>query len=235
MPRLSRRATRHIGSIFIASIIVCIGVYQSQQLHAEQTSSIVIKQQAINNSPAAVALAQLEIKGRAAKTGYNRGQFSQGWGDIKNCDVRNYILTRDLIDITLVPHTCKVATGTLIDPYTALTILFVRGPGTSDDIQIDHVVSLSDAWQKGAQSLSPLDRYELANDPLNLLAVQGDANQTKGDGDAATWLPANKTYRCSYIARQIAVKTKYHLWVTMAEYQAMERVLTICPDQKLPS
>lgn len=230
----SRTTVRRVGSIIVAAVIVCIGVYQAQVLHAEQNGVIVVKKQAINNSPAASALTLLDIKGRAAKTGYSRDQFSQGWGEIKDCDVRNYILARDLIDITLVPHTCKVATGTLVDPYTALTILFVRGPSTSDDIQIDHVVSLSDAWQKGAQGLSPLDRYELANDPLNLLAVQGDANQTKGDGDAATWLPANKTYRCAYVARQIAVKTKYQLWVTLAEYQAIERVLISCPEQKLP-
>jgi hypothetical protein len=223
-----------VGRLLIAVCVIMIGVYQSQQLHAEQSGTVVINQQAINDSPAAIALTKLEIKGRAAKTGYTRTQFSSGWGDIDSCDVRNYILARDLIDITLVPHTCKVATGTLIDPYTAQTILFVRGPSTSDGIQIDHVVALSDAWQKGAQALAPLDRYSLANDPLNLLAVQGTANQIKGDGDAATWLPANKTYRCSYIARQIAVKTKYHLWVTTAEYQAMQRVLTDCPNEKLP-
>jgi len=234
MSRISSKTIKRVGSLLIAAIIVCIGVYQSQQLHLEQSGTVVVKQQAINNSPAAVALTQLHIKGRAAKTGYSRTQFSQGWGDIHNCDARNYILARDLVDITLVPHTCKVATGTLIDPYTALTILFVRGPSTSDSIQIDHVVSLSDAWQKGAQALSPLDRYEFANDPLNLLAVQGDANQAKGDGDAATWLPANKIYRCAYIARQIAVKTKYRLWVTPAEYQAMERILSSCPELRLP-
>lgn len=235
MSRPSRRTLKKIGSIFVASIIVCIGVYQAQVLHAEQSGTITITKQAVNNSPAAVALTLLEVKGRAPKTGYSRSQFSQGWGTIHECDARNYILARDLVDITLVPHTCKVAAGRLVDPYTALTILFVRGPDTSDDIQIDHVVSLSDAWQKGAQALSPLDRYEMANDPLNLLAVQGDANQAKADGDAATWLPANKAYRCAYTARQVAVKTKYHLWVTPAEYQAIERVLTSCPDQKLPS
>lgn len=129
----------------------------------------------------------------------------------------------------------QVATGTLVDPYTAQKILFVRGIQTSDDVQIDHVVALSDAWQKGAQVLGTMDRYAFANDPLNLLAVQGDANQIKGDGDAATWLPASKPYRCAYVARQIAVKTKYKLWVTPAEYQAMENILRDCPEQRLPT
>lgn len=221
--------------MLLVMVIALIGAYQAQELRAEQNGTVVISQEAVNNSDAAQALTKLEIKGRAAKTNYSRAQFSVGWGDLENCDVRNYILARDLIDVTVVPGTCKIATGTLIDPYTAQTILFVRGPDTSDDIQIDHVVALSDAWQKGAQVLSRQSRYAFSNDPLNLLAVQGAANQTKGDGDAATWLPASKSYRCLYIARQIAVKAKYKLWVTAAEYRAMERVLQDCPNQVLPS
>jgi hypothetical protein len=234
MPRISKRTIMGITRLLVACAIILTGLYQAQQLRNEKSGTVVIQQKAINDSPAAVALTQLEIKGRAPKTGYSRALFSSGWGDIENCDVRNYILARDLIDITLVPKTCKVATGTLIDPYTAQTLLFVRGIDTSDDIQIDHVVALSDAWQKGAQLLAPQDRYAFANDPLNLLAVQGVANQVKGDGDAATWLPASKTYRCAYIARLIAVKTKYELWVTSAEYQAMQNVLETCPNQLLP-
>ena len=113
-------------------------------------------------------------------------------------------------------------------------MLFVRGPGTSSDIQIDHVVALGDAWQKGAQQLSSAERYALANDPLELLAVDGKTNQDKGDGDAASWLPPNKSYRCAYVARQIAVKVKYKLWVTPAEYQAMATVLNDCPTQTTP-
>ena len=102
-------------------------------------------------------------------------------------------------------------------------------------MQIDHVVALSDAWQKGAQQLSMAMREQLANDPLELLAVDGPANQAKGDGDAATWLPPNKPYRCAYVARQIAVKQKYHLWVTSAERDAMQKILSGCAGQALPS
>ena len=101
-------------------------------------------------------------------------------------------------------------------------------------MQIDHVVALSDAWQKGAQKLAKSVRTELANDPYNLLAVQGRANQQKSDGDAATWLPSNKGFRCEYVARQIGVKHKYSLWVTAAEKSAMERVLASCPAQTVP-
>jgi hypothetical protein len=96
-------------------------------------------------------------------------------------------------------------------------------------------VALSDAWQKGAQKLTAAQREDFANDPLNLLAVDGPTNEAKGDGDAATWLPPNKGYRCSYVARQVAVKAAYHLWVTQAEHDAIARVLAACPNQKVPT
>jgi hypothetical protein len=182
---------------------------------------------------AAGELAKLEIKGRAAKTGYTRAAFGDGWSKVGGCDTRNIILNRDLTNVA-VTQDCKVISGTLNDPYTGKTIAFTRGADTSDDVQIDHVVALSDAWQKGAQQLSEQQRIALANDPLELLAVDGDANQKKSDGDAATWLPDNKSFRCSYVARQIAVKRKYSLWITTAERDAMSRVLTACPAHPMP-
>jgi hypothetical protein len=179
------------------------------------------------------ALETLEVKGRAPKTGYERSQFGDGWATKNGCDTRNSILNRDLTDVILNDK-CQVVSGTLADPYTGTTIAFKRGATTSDDVQIDHVVALSDAWQKGAQLLDTTTRVELANDALELIAVEGKANQQKSDGDAATWLPSNKAFRCQYVARQIAVKQKYKLWVTSAEKEAIIRVLATCPDQPLP-
>lgn len=183
---------------------------------------------------ASTALAELEIKGRAAKTDYAREQFGAGWATVDACDMRQFILARDLEPEVLDQDGCTVLSGTLNDPYTAKIIAFKRGAGTSDDVQIDHVVALSDAWQKGAQMLDVAERTEFANDPLNLLAVDGPTNQKKSDSDTASWLPPNKDYRCRYVARQIAVKAKYHLWVTQAEHDAIAGVLTTCADQKLP-
>jgi hypothetical protein len=179
-------------------------------------------------------LDQLEVKGRAPKTNYSRDQFGDGWESKQGCDTRNIILHRDLVNITANAE-CKVISGLLHDPYTGKDILFVRGDTTSDDVQIDHVVALSDAWQTGAQQLSPQERVNLANDPLELLAVDGPTNQQKSDGDAATWLPSNKAFRCQYVARQIAVKKNYRLWVKQAEKDAMIRVLATCPGQLLPT
>lgn len=190
-------------------------------------------------SPAADILAKLPVKGRAPKTGYSRDQFGPSWSDVDHngCDTRNDILKRDLKDVTYKAgtHDCVVLTGNLDDPYTATRIAFQRGQDTSNAVQIDHVVALSDAWQKGAQQLSEETRKSFANDPYNLLAVDGPANQQKSDGDAATWLPANKSFRCEYVARQIGVKQKYSLWVTQPEHDAMANVLSSCPGQSVPA
>ncbi len=182
-------------------------------------------------SQAGAALEKLEVKGRAAKTGYSRDEFGAGWRIVSGCDTRQIILFRDLSDVTL-RDSCTIQSGTLRDPYTGMTLSFRRDD--SDAVQIDHVVALSDAWQKGAQLLSRDERIDLANDPLELLAVDGPTNQEKGDSDAASWLPPNASFRCEYVARQIAVKQKYRLWVTAAEKEAMKSVLSRCPDAALP-
>lgn len=178
-------------------------------------------------------LEELTIKGRAPKTGYSRDEFGGGWLTKNGCDTRNIILNRDLSNVKS-DEQCHVLSGTLNDPYTGKTINFVRGTDTSSDVQIDHVVALGDAWQKGAQLLTKEKRTELANDPLELLAVDGNSNLDKSDGDAATWLPPNKAFRCQYVARQIAVKQKYQLWVTQSEYDAIRSVLNVCPKQLMP-
>lgn len=190
---------------------------------------------AATGTKATTLLAKILVKGRAPKTGYDRDLFSDGWGDIGECDTRNYILRRDLKSITWRSSPrCTVATGILNDPYTAKKIYFVRGVGTSNAVQVDHVVAVSDAWQKGAQKLSSSSRYAFYNDPLNLLAVDGPTNSQKSDSDAASWLPPNRKYWCSYVSRQIAVKYKYKLWVTSAEKSSMLRVLKTCPNQLVP-
>jgi len=178
-------------------------------------------------------LASLPVKGRASKTGYIREQFGQAWADVdrNGCDTRTDILAATLTDISQSGR-CTITRGVLRDPYTGHSITYVRG-GPSE-VDIDHVVALSNAWQTGAFAFPFAKRVAFANDPLNLLAVDASANRQKGDGDAATWLPSNKTFRCTYVARQIAVKKKYELWVTTSEADAMRRILRSCPDQQMP-
>jgi hypothetical protein len=188
---------------------------------------------------AAPVLETLPLQGRSPKTGYARDQFGQAWADVdrNGCDTRNDLLRRDLTGIIYKAGTrnCVVASGTLLDRYSGETINFVRGNITSMEVQIDHVVALSNAWQTGAFKLTADQRKALANDPLNLFAVKGRLNSQKGDGDAATWLPPLKSFRCTYVAQQIAVKAKYSLWVVPSEKAAMIAILAKCPTQKLPT
>ena len=176
-----------------------------------------------NLATAKSELASLQVKERASKAGYSRNQFGPAWDDVdgNKCNTRDDILRRDLTNVRF-----KVRTH----PYTGKTIEFKRGKKTSSAVQIDHVVALSNAWQTGAQDLTAEQRRQLANDPENLLAADGPANQQKSDADAADWLPSNTAYRCTYVARQVHVKAKYKLWVTADEKKVMERVLNSCKD-----
>jgi uncharacterized protein DUF1524 len=176
---------------------------------------------AASSAGAATALSVLPVKAAASMTGYSREQFGPAWADTdyNGCDQRNQVLARDMTGEIFKPgtHNCVVLAGRLADPYTARIIDFHRGPKTSDDVQIDHVVALGDAWQTGARQFTSAQREQLATDPLNLLAVDGPTNEGKGDKDAASLLPPNTGYRCAYVARQVAVKTHYRLWVTPTE------------------
>ncbi|MFJ9574655.1 HNH endonuclease family protein [Streptomyces bacillaris] len=191
-------------------------------------------------TPALKALDELPVKDRAPKTGYSRDQFGPAWSDDSTapdshngCSTRDDVLARDLSDVVR-KGPCTVVSGVLHDPYTATTIAFTRGVKTSLAVQIDHIVPLSLSWQTGAQQLSAAERLSLANDPLNLAAVDGPTNGAKRDGDAATWLPPSKGIRCGYALRQVEVKTKYRLWVTPPEKEALRRVLGGCPGPALP-
>ena len=170
------------------------------------------------------ALETLEIKGRAPKTGYKRTEFYDSWPIIDGCSLRQRIIKREVGDSAKL-NDCDVVAGTFVEAYTGETRTYTTKAEFSKNIQIDHIVALSDAWQKGAQNLTKEKRYELATDPLNLLAADGPSNQQKSDGDAATWLPKNKAFRCQYVARQVSVKKKYTLWVTQAEHDAIAHIL----------
>ena len=192
----------------------------------------------VNAAPsddALTVLNSLSVKGRAAKTGYTRAQFTH-WSDLdrNGCDARNDTLKRDLTALVFKVGTrdCKVITGSLLDPYSGKIITF---SSTKSTIDIDHVVALSNAWQTGAANFDKTKRQQIANDPLNLLAVDFTLNRQKGDGDAATWLPPLKSYRCDYVSRQVAVNVKYGLWITQPEKDEIVKILEKCVGQKIPN
>ncbi|GHU08067.1 hypothetical protein FACS189431_3650 [Alphaproteobacteria bacterium] len=188
-----------------------------------------------SSEPLAIAeLEKLKVSNEV-RSGYKRDNFGSGWAKWLTCDTRQKILNRDLYDTALDTDNCAMLSGTLDDPYTGEKISFLRGSSTSSAVQIDHVVALANAWATGAADWEKAQRVTFANDDLELLAVDGPANMQKGSADAANWLPGNKPFRCQYVARQIAVKVKYALWVSTAEHDAMDKTLATCPGQRLPS
>jgi hypothetical protein len=229
MAAAAELGARRAAGLLVSAAVVIAGVVVVRPAVAAATTP----------ADALAELSTLEVKGRAPKTGYERSQFGPAWSDDvsvpgghNGCSTRNDILARDLTDVQTKAgtHGCVVLSGVLNDPYTGAVIDFVRGPASSEAVQIDHIVALSDAWQKGAAGWDADTRRKLANDPGNLQATAGWANQQKGDGDAATWLPPNRSYRCTYATRIVDVKYRYRLWVTSAENAALVRILTNdCP------
>ena len=245
--------TRNVAAIVIALFVVLLitstVLYVSRSTtvgESTQTTSVPSSPSPVaappagdaGSTPASTLLASLPVKPALTMAGYNRtGEFGSAWldEDRNGCDTRNDILARDLTSATR-SGVCKILTGLLVSPYTGQTIHFVRGEKTSALVQIDHLVALGDAWETGAQSLSQAQRMRLANDPLELMAVDGRSNDVKSDKDASEWLPANSSFDCVYVARQISVKVAYSLWVTRAEHDAMARVLSHCsPIDGTPS
>ena len=232
--------TRRLAAVFMA-LAGLIGLVIANPASYEPASETMAEAESVADSTiaaessgplAAEVLEKLEIKGRAPKTGYARTEFYNSWPKIDGCNLRQRILKRELGESAVLDSdNCTVLSGEYDEPYTGSHLVFYQKSDLSNGVQIDHVVALSDAWQKGAQYMSTETRYAMAIDPLNLIAVDSSANQGKSDGDAATWLPPNKAFRCAYIARQISVKYKYQLWVTQAEHDAMAKILNTCPNE----
>ncbi|MEU8692183.1 HNH endonuclease family protein [Streptomyces sp. NPDC048665] len=220
------------GAVAAAAVVVVTAV---AGCNTDKTKGASGPERSGGGGAVMAAVDSLTVKGRAPKTGYSRARFGTAWADTdsNSCDTRDDILKRDLKSVKTTGGSCRVTYGLLEpDPYSGKEITYRRG---ASQVDIDHVVPLSDAWQKGAEYWDAGKRIALANDPLNLIAVDAGTNRGKGDGDAATWLPPNGAYRCTYVATQVAVKKKYGLWATDAEKAAMKKVLAGCPSQKLPS
>ena len=230
------RAAR--GSVFAALAVVVLAHASAsaapQPWHGSAAGGGLAPQvHSAQRGPAYRAAAALPVRGWLSHSGYSRGHFGDGWTDVNHngCDTRNDILQRDLTRRSM-SGVCKVLSGQIRDPYTGQMVFFVRG-GASE-IDIDHVVALSNAWSTGAANWQFAKRVAIANDPLNLLAVGSSVNRQKGDSDAGEWLPPARGFRCAYVARQVAVKRKYGLWVTRGERSSMLRVLSTCPKVKVP-
>ncbi|MBN3453601.1 HNH endonuclease [Mycobacterium sp. DSM 3803] len=180
-----------------------------------------------------------EIPQRVRGNDYRRAAFGEAWDDDNpapgghnGCDTRNDILNRDLSDKTFVSiKRCPnaVATGTLHDPYTNAVVSFVRGNQVGASVQIDHIVPLALAWDLGARNWPDDLRLRFANDPANLLAVQGQANQDKGDQEPAHWMPPNQAFWCQYSVQFAEVLRGYGLPVDAPSAVVLREAAATCP------
>ncbi|MET8544030.1 HNH endonuclease family protein [Kitasatospora sp. NPDC004799] len=164
------------------------------------------------------------------QTGYDRDKFGPSWTDDvdgiplghNNCDTRNDLLARDGKSVERKDGSdCTVTAMTIWDPYTGKTVQWTKQKASA--IQIDHVMPLSYDWKQGAAAWDKARRVQIANDPLNLLPVDGSQNSSKGDKGPAEWLPASPEIRCAYAVRFAQVALKYDLPVTPADRTAMRQ------------
>ncbi|MER6188217.1 HNH endonuclease family protein [Streptomyces sp. NPDC001652] len=184
-----------------------------------------------DRAKARALIEKVETKGRGPKTGYDRDEFGYAWMDSapggipfsrNGCDTRNDLLQRDGEDVRFRSGSnCVVVSMSLADPYTGREIDWVKSRATA--VQIDHVMPLSYDWQMGASRWDKGKRQDIANDPLNLIPVDGPTNGSKSDSGPASWLPPNKQIRCSYVVRFAQVSLKYELPVTKADKEMMLR------------
>lgn len=181
----------------------------------------------------------IEIPVRVPGYDYRRDAFGESWDDDNDapggrngCDTRNDILDRDLVEksyVSIKRCPTAVATGTLIDPYTNATIAFVRGNQIGASVQIDHIVPLALAWDLGARTWTDELRMRFANDPANLLAVDGPTNQHKGDNEPAVWMPPNRAFWCQYAVQFAAVLRGYGLPVDAPSARVLREAAGTCP------
>lgn len=230
------RATGWLFAAVVVAVLVAIGTVTS----GRHNEDFIAQADIPTVAPGIDILAGVpEIPSRVRGHDYRRAAFGESWtddtdapGGHNGCDTRNDILERDLIEKTYVAISrCPnaVATGTLRDPYTSTTVNFIRGNQTGASVQIDHIVPLALAWDLGARAWTEDLRTRFANDPANLLAVQGQANQDKGDDPPAEWMPPNRAFWCQYAVQFTAVLRGYGLPVDAPSAVVLRDAASTCP------
>jgi hypothetical protein len=223
-----------------AALLAVLVAYQTLGSSAAKHAEVAARADVPTVQPGVDVLGGVAVvPERVHRYDYRRPAFGDAWDDDNDaplghngCDTRDDILNRDLVDKTYVSiKRCPdaVATGTLHDPYTNATIAFQRGAHTGEAVQIDHIVPLAYAWDMGAYDWPSPERRRFANDPANLLAVQGNANQDKGDKQPAYWMPPNAAFDCQYAMQFIAVLRGYQLSVDQASAGVLRQAAATCP------
>ncbi len=224
----------------VAAALAGVVAYQAVGSSGERYARFVAQADIPTVAPGVDVLAGIAVVPvRVHRYDYRRAAFGEAWtddndapGGYNGCDTRDDILNRDLVDKTYVSiKRCPdaVATGILHDPYTNATIDFQRGAKVGASVQIDHIAPLAYGWDQGAWNWTQEMRVRFANDPANLLAVQGQANEDKGDKGPALWMPPNTAFHCQYAMQFIAVLRGYGLPVDAPDATALREAAETCP------
>jgi hypothetical protein len=226
--------------VVLAAVLAVLVAYQTVSSTAERSAQFVADADVPTVAPGADVLAGVPtVPARVRGHDYRRDAFGDAWTDDNSapgghngCDTRNDILDRDLVAKTYTSISrcpTAVATGVLHDPYTNVVISFTRGNQTGAAVQIEHIVPLAYAWDQGARNWTDEMRVRFANDPANLLAVQGEVNQDKGDQEPARWMPPNGAFHCQYAIQFIAVLRGYGLPVDAPSVPVLREAAETCP------
>jgi hypothetical protein len=224
----------------VLSALAVLVAYQTVETSAERSAAFAAGADVPTVAPGIDVLSGVVVLPNRIRSGdYRRAAFGESWTDDNSapgghngCDTRNDILDRDLIEKTYVAISrcpTAVATGVLRDPYTSGTIAFMRGSQTGAAVQIEHIVPLAYAWDQGARNWTDEMRVRFANDPANLLAVDGPTNQDKGDDEPALWMPPNAAFHCQYAVQFAEVMRGYALAIDEPSASVLRAAAATCP------
>ncbi|KAF1986511.1 hypothetical protein K402DRAFT_332267 [Aulographum hederae CBS 113979] len=174
-------------------------------------------------STAKSLLAGLTVAAQGSQDGYSRDLFPHWITQSGSCDTRETVLKRDGTNV-VTSSTCSATSGSWYSPYDGATWT------AASDVDIDHMVPLSNAWKSGAAAWTTAKRQTFANDLSHpqLLAVTDNVNQSKGDKGPEEWKPPLTSYYCTYASMWVSVKSTYSLTITSAEKSALTSMLNTC-------
>ena len=101
-----------------------------------------------------------------------------------------------------------------------------------EELQVDHVVSLKDAWDTGAKFWSNSARENFANDRRNHVPACTSVNQSKGSAEPLLFKKrsedgSGREYRivkwCEYLSIYVDVKKKYDLQISKRVVDSFSR------------
>jgi hypothetical protein len=235
---VTRRNWAWLSAAVVIALLVAFGASSTLARHRSEAFTAAADTPTVapgTDVLAGIVVLPMRVRGHD----YRRASFGESWTDDNDaplgrngCDTRDDILDRDLVEKTYVfIKRCPqaVATGTLHDPYTNATIAFLRGERTGASVQIDHIVPLALAWDLGARGWTDRLRVRFANDPANLIAVDGPANQDKGDKEPSLWMPPNNAFWCQYSVQFAEVLRGYALPIDEASADVLRHAASTCP------